>query len=164
MTRDSDVLTRSASLIQQHGTGLMTTVDPDGMPCSRYMTAAMLGTNVRQLYCLTVIHGRKLDHLRHNAAVCWVFADPDREEVVTLYGFARAVDDIINAENLWDQLIRHVEPYGLSMLGQQAASEYCFVRTEVDAVEYLDCRATPIRTRRVQIRHDAVAPAWHRPR
>ncbi|MFA9480084.1 pyridoxamine 5'-phosphate oxidase family protein [Phycisphaerales bacterium AB-hyl4] len=150
MARESDLLARCASVIQRYPTGMMTTVEPTGMPCSRYMTAA-IGANIRQLYCLTVRDGRKLAHLHANPEVCWVFADPEQQEVVTLYGHAREVDDAVGADDLWDRLIRHVEPYGLNMLGQQEGTEYRFVETRVDAVEYLNQQEKILRPHRVQL-------------
>lgn len=152
MSNEREVMARCAAVIQQHPAGLLTTIDAEGMPRSRYMTAGLVSNKVDQLYCLTVQDGRKVQQLRENPSVCWVFADEALGEIVTLYGQARVLDETTGVgQYLWDRLIRHAEAYSFDMLGRQEGSGYQFIEMQVRALEYLNPAGGQMQPQRIEL-------------
>ena len=137
MTDDRSLVSLATDVVDQAFFGLMSTVDVDGCPHSRYMAAAMGHAGLRTLYSLTTTGTRKLEHLKANPRVCWTFTSADQSTVVTLTGRARAQDSAIETHEVWDRLHEHAQYYAMDVLGQQEDAEYRALESELDTLELI---------------------------
>ena len=134
---DRDVLARAARVVHRAFVGAMPTLDQQGEPITRYMAAAAVGETLHHLYTLTGRATRKLDHLRHHHEVCWLFALPDYEEVVTLRGRAWALDQPVVAQHVWDRLSEAARAYAMNVLSNREQVEFVVIESQIDRVEWL---------------------------
>lgn len=81
--------------------GVMASVDAEHRPHARWMGAVCFHPP-DLLLAITAPDSRKIRQLRENAAVEWVFHDPERTEVLTLEGTASVIEDLARLKRLWN--------------------------------------------------------------
>lgn len=139
MLSDQQVLSEAVRIVGNHPLGLMTTVDADGRPHARWMGTAT-ADGIRRIYTLSGRNARKIEHVRRNPAVCWVFSSPEYDDVATLYGQARILDAPTVSQAAWDRLANAARDYAMSALSDDANLEFCAVETMVETVELVSPR------------------------
>lgn len=73
--------------------GILTTVDADGYPRSRWMTPAMLKGRPNFIYAVTAPSSAKAAHIRTHPKVEWTFQSKVLNEVLSVIGTASLVAD-----------------------------------------------------------------------
>lgn len=137
MLHDRDLLPLAIKIVNAHPLGLLTTVDPSGRPWSRWMGSATGGGGLREVYTLSCSAARKIEHLRHNPRVCWVFSGPEQGEVVTLHGLAERVTDPTAVQGVWDRLVDHAQVYCKAGLTNEQHLDMVAILTRVQSLEVI---------------------------
>jgi general stress protein 26 len=97
----SDLLGAALTLLGQSKFGILTTIDEEGFPRSRWMTPTTLGRANGAIYAVTAGSLAKARHIRANSKVEWGFQSRDLGTVVCMRGAARLiVDPLLAAEVL----------------------------------------------------------------
>jgi len=118
------------------GVGMLITVDADGAPHGRWM-AAMPLDGLSRVICLTAHGTRKVQHIRANPRVCWVFSDEALHETVKLSGEAVVSDNLLAAQAGWDHLASSTRQYLTGPLSNDEDLEMVLIETKVAAVELI---------------------------
>lgn len=131
------VLAAARKLIEQQLVGVLTTVDDQHRPHSRWMLGAVEGDGLSTLVSLSARGARKLDHLATNPNVCWLFADSGNNEVVTLLGTMRRLESPNMAEPVWQRLNQAAQKYAMNVLSEPENLWFEGLETTVTQVEYM---------------------------
>ena len=137
MPTESEIIAACSRVVNNAFVGLLTTVDEDGAPHSRYMGAAPVTEGLHKLYTLTGRRTRKLKHIKTHAEVCWVFATAQYGEIATLYGTAQVLSGPVVAQQVWDRLADCARAYAMNVLSDQRNVEFVTIETVIHTVEYL---------------------------
>ncbi|MCC7409124.1 MAG: pyridoxamine 5'-phosphate oxidase family protein [Phycisphaeraceae bacterium] len=140
MPTDADLLALAIRTVNDAFLGLLTTVDPDGLPHARWMGASSVTGGLREVYTLTGSSTRKIAHLHANPNVCWVFSAPDYSTVVTLQGRAEVLTSPNVAQAVWDRLVECARTWCMSALSNQDNLEFITIKTHVDHIEIISPR------------------------
>ncbi|MFI4861379.1 MAG: pyridoxamine 5'-phosphate oxidase family protein [Phycisphaerales bacterium JB063] len=132
-----DTLDAARRILETCLVGSMTTVDAQGMPHTRQMAAVPQDSELTRLMSVAARGSRKLDHLAGNAKVCWLFADRHDNEVVTLTGTMRILEDQTLAEPAWQQLERAARQYSMNLLSEPENLWFVGLETRVETLEYM---------------------------
>lgn len=132
-----EVIRASRKLIEQQIVGVLTTVDPDNIPHSRWMLGAITGDGLSPLLSLSARGARKLDHLNTNPNVCWLFSDDRDDEVVTLIGTMIRLETPNMAEPAWQGLAKAAEKYSMNLLSEPENLWFEGLETTITQVEYM---------------------------
>jgi len=133
---EQELLELAEELIRANPVGLLTTVDAEGRPHSRYMGAA-LGDGLNSVLAVSAKNARKLDQIDANAKVCWVFSTPHAEEVVTLLGKASVVEQT-RAMPLWERLTEIAAQWSMTVLSDPENLWFVGIESRIETVEYLN--------------------------
>lgn len=88
-------------LLEEVKVGILVTVDPEGVPRTRWMTPVFLPRLKGALYAVTSRESRKARQIEANPSVTWMFQSPSLDRVGTVAGKARLVQDpLLSAEVL----------------------------------------------------------------
>lgn len=137
LTREQ-VLTAARRLIEKQIVGVLTTVDPDATPHSRLMAGVPDGEGLSALLSLSARGARKLDHIDTNANVCWLFADPHDDEVVTVIGTMTRLETPNMAEPVWQKLGEAAKQYAMNLLSEPENLWFEGLETTITQVEYMN--------------------------
>lgn len=132
-----EVTAAARQLIAKQIVGVLTTVDPNHMPHSRWMLGALPGEGLSPLLSLSARGARKLDHLDTNPNVCWLFADDKDDEVVTLLGTMIRLETPNMAEPAWQGLSKAAEKYSMNLLSEPENLWFEGLETTITQVEYM---------------------------
>ena len=124
-------------LIKQQIVGVLTTVDPDNVPHSRWMLGALPSEGLTPLLSLSARGARKLDHLDTNPNVCWLFSDEKDDEVVTLLGTMVRLEHPNMAEDAWQGLSKAAEKYSMNLLSEPENLWFEGLETTITQIEYM---------------------------
>ncbi|MEM6259048.1 MAG: pyridoxamine 5'-phosphate oxidase family protein [Planctomycetota bacterium] len=124
-------------LIQEQIVGVLTTVDPDQIPHSRWMLGALPDEGLSPLLSLSARGARKLDHLDTNSNVCWLFSDDKDDEVVTLIGSMIRLETPNMAEPAWQGLSKAAEKYSMNLLSEPENLWFEGLETTITQIEYM---------------------------
>lgn len=80
-------------VIDAAGRAVLSTVDEEGAPQSRWMVAGMLRGAPGYIYAVTSPDSRKVREIRINPRVSWLLASEDFREVMSVVGDATIVDN-----------------------------------------------------------------------
>jgi len=94
--------------------GVLATVDADGMPHVRWMSTLSL-QEFPKLYAMTSPASRKLDHIRANPNVTWMFTTEGSSMVVNLSGKATVVTDQSAINRIWRMIDNKSNAFFLSL-------------------------------------------------
>ncbi len=139
MLADKQLLSEAIHVVSLNPLGMFTTIGEDGVPLSRWMSAAAVD-GVHRLYTLTGRDTRKVAQIRLHPEVCWVFSSPLCHDVVTLTGKAQVMDSPVVAQEVWDQLATAARCYSMSSLSDDRNLEFVTLETVVERVELLSPR------------------------
>lgn len=137
LTREQ-VIDRAHKLIDKQIVGVLTTVDGQGCPHSRWMLGAIQGEGLSKLLSLSARGARKLDHLATNANVCWLFADSHDDEVLTLTGTMQKLESPNMAEPAWERLGKAAEKYAMNLLDEAENLWFEGLETTITQIEYMN--------------------------
>ncbi len=107
----NDFLLRQAhQVVTANPAGLFITHSPTGFPAARWCVGTP-NQDLTRFYFLTRLSTRKLEELQARPECTWVFSSPDHEDVVTISGFARALDSFLAVDAEWDKLLEKLQRY-----------------------------------------------------
>jgi general stress protein 26 len=130
-----EAVQKIAELIKDIKLAMMTTTDSDGTLHSRPMATQNKefdGT----LYFLTDKNSHKLDELRHDAHVNIAYANPDKNQWVSVAGTAVAARDQQKIDELWSPFHKAWFPEG------KEDPRITVLRVAVDSVEYWEAASS----------------------
>ena len=133
---DKDVLSHAAQIIEQNSIGVLTTVDGQHRPRSRYM-AAVAADGLLRVYSLSATETRKIEQIQQNPAVCWIFAGSNYRETVNLSGTARTAPTSSVPMSIWNQLIESTERYAAAAARDEGHFAYSVIVTQVSTLEFI---------------------------
>lgn len=137
------LLERAARVVARNPVGMLITVDETGRPHARWM-GATTSHGLARLRTLTARGSRKLNEIRANGRVTWVFTSPDFGHVVTLEGEATIIDDPRVLAEAWDSLRDIGRSYPIGPLSgddlEMTVIETVVTRCEVRCSEVDDAR------------------------
>lgn len=128
------------ALIEKQIVGVLTTVDENHCPHSRWMLGAIQDDDPKRLTTLLSLSARgarKLDHLDTNPNVCWLFADSHNDEVVTILGTMQRLETPSMAEPAWQKVGKAAEKYAMNVLSEPENLWFEGLVTTVTQIEYM---------------------------
>ncbi len=131
---DAELLSRAVRIVDQAGVGMLTTVDAEGWPHARWMSA-MSRDRLRTLHTLSAKETRKMTQLAGNPKVCWVFSTADMTDTVQLMGQVRVHNHGLAAQRVWDELAQAVRTYVAGPLSDDAHLEMVVLETIIERIE-----------------------------
>ena len=112
--------------------GALCTVDKQGVPHMRWMATLSLH-DFPLLYTITSPKSRKVEHIKHNPNVSWMFSDDTMTVIVNLRGKARIVSDAGKMHHVWNLLEDKSKAYFLS-IGIDGQG-YAVIETEIEDID-----------------------------
>ncbi len=82
-----------ASIIEDAGTAVLSTIDESGRPHMRWMTPSLLRDRPGAIYAVTSPEFRKTTHLKDNPLVQWMFQTRALHRIATVGGVVNIVDN-----------------------------------------------------------------------
>lgn len=137
LTQDQ-VIAAARQLIERQIVGVLTTVDQDHCPHSRWMAGIPEGEGLTTLLSLSARGARKLDHIDQNPRVCWLFADGHDDEVVTIVGTMRRLETPNMAEPVWQKLGDATKKYAMNLLSEAENLWFEGLETKITQIEYMN--------------------------
>ena len=131
------VIAAARRVIDQQLVGVLTTVDPDHCPHSRWMAGVVDGEGLGRLLSLSARGARKLDQIDTNPRVCWLFSDGHDDEVVTLIGTMRRLETPNMAEPVWQRLGEATKKYAMNLLSEPENLWFEGLETTITQIEYM---------------------------
>ena len=151
MLTQQEMLSIATETVREAFVGVFTTVDLDGMPHSRCMGAAAAEHGLHDLYTLTGKHTVKLENIRRNPAVSWVFSANDYERVVTIKGGAEILESPVIAQKAWDRLAEAARAYSMNALSDEANLDFVVIHTHVKHLDLLYPKEGIVRPEPIEI-------------
>ena len=130
--RELDAVQHLGELIEDIKVAMMTTVEEDGSLRSRPMWTHEAKASDHELYFFTRQHSHKVDELEHDHHVNLSYAEPKRDQYVSLSGRCSVVQDREMMERLWTPALKAWFPEGLE------DPELSLLRVHVERAEYWD--------------------------
>ncbi len=90
---------------------VLSTVDENGAPCSRWMVAGMLRGAPNHIYAVTDRKFRKVSQIARNSRVSWLLHTEGFTEVVLVSGDAAVVDNPSLKSAVLEALGKHLENF-----------------------------------------------------
>ncbi len=137
LTREQ-VITAARRLIEQQLVGVLTTVDDNHCPHSRWMAGVPDGNGLATLLSLSARGARKLDQIDTNPRVCWLFSDSHDDEVVTLIGSMQRLETPDMAEPVWQRLGEATKKYAMNLLSEPENLWFEGLETTITQIEYMN--------------------------
>jgi general stress protein 26 len=129
----AQVIRMARQLLKGNNPGVLTTVDENGSPQSRWM-ATMSFEDFPDLYTLTAANSRKVAQIREHPIVQWMFTDPDFSFVVNLSGRAQLfLRDAETMKRVWDQIADKSRAYFMNATIDSPG--FVVIHTKVEVVE-----------------------------
>ena len=127
------VISLVRQLLQSGNPGILTTVDQNGVPQSRWM-ATMSFDDFPNLYTLTAANSRKVGQIREHPIVQWMFCNHDLSFVVNLSGRAEVfLRDAETMKRVWKQMTDRSRAF---FLGPSAEGPgFAVIHTKVEIIE-----------------------------
>lgn len=132
-----EAVAAARKLIEKQIVGVLTTVDPNHVPHSRWMAGVADGDGLSTLLSLSSRGARKLDHLADNNQVCWLFSDGHDDEVVTLLGTMQRLESPNMAEPVWQRLNDAASKYSMNLLSEPENLWFEGLVTTITQIEYM---------------------------
>ena len=114
--------------------GVLATVDEQGMPHMRWMATLSLH-DWPLLYTITSPTSRKIQHIKRQPRVSWMFSNDELNIIINIRGTARIVDDVGKMQRVWKLLEDKSKAYFLSIAAD--GEGYAVIETEIEDVECL---------------------------
>ncbi len=133
-----EVTEAARRLIEQRIVGVLTTVDQDRCPHSRWMAGVPDGEGLTNLLSLSARGAPKLDQIDQNPNVCWLFSDERDDEVVTLQGTMRRLETPNMAEPVWQKLGEAAKQYAMNLLSEPENLWFEGLETTITQIAYMN--------------------------
>lgn len=140
MATDRELLADAIGIVNDAFLGMLTTVDEDGVPHARWMGAAAMGGGIHEIHTLCGKGTRKVQQIKANPNVCWVFSTEDYADVVTLHGDAEVLTAPLVRQNVFDRLMDCARKWSMNALSADENLEFVTIKTTVRRVEVLSPR------------------------
>lgn len=134
----TEVADAARRLIAQRIVGVLTTVDPDHRPHSRWMAGVPDGEGLTTLLSLSARGALKLDQIDQNPNACWLFSDERNNEVVTLQGTMRRLETPNMAEPVWQKLGDATKQYAMNLLSEPENLWFEGLETTITQIAYMN--------------------------
>jgi len=102
-----ELLEQLKTLVSEVGIGILTTIDEEGRPYSRWMTPVFIPRLPGSLYAVTSRSFKKADHIEKNSNVSWIFQSRSLDRIGTIQGKA----EIIRDPSLSAEVIEAIGPH-----------------------------------------------------
>jgi len=112
--------------------GVLATVDEHGMPHVRWMATLSL-SNWPLLYTITSPDSRKVQHIKRNPSVSWMFSNDELNIIINIRGQARIVADPGKMQEVWKLLEDKSKAYFLSIASDGAG--FAVIETEIEDID-----------------------------
>jgi general stress protein 26 len=112
--------------------GILATVDGAGMPHTRWMATLSL-QDWPLLYTITSPSSRKIDHIRKNPHVSWMFSNDEMNLIVNFRGKALITEDPAKRQKVWKLLEDKSRAYFLSSAAD--APGFAVIETEIEEID-----------------------------
>ncbi|MEX2442076.1 MAG: pyridoxamine 5'-phosphate oxidase family protein [Alkalispirochaeta sp.] len=126
-----DVMER---VLDGSGAAVLTTVDSQGRPHSRWMVPAILRGQTGSLYAVTSPHFAKIEHIAAQPRVSWLLQSKSLDETVEVTGKAQVIDnpalksDVLEALGSKLSAFWHVNP---------DETDLTVIETAIESITYL---------------------------
>jgi len=112
--------------------GVLATVDEKGRPHLRWM-ATLSMRDFPVLYTITAPDSRKIQHIKRNPQVSWMFSNEEMNVVVNIHGKARIADDFGKMQHVWKLLEDKSKAYFLSITSDPRG--FAVIETEIEDID-----------------------------
>jgi len=112
--------------------GVLGTVDEHGMPHMRWMATLSL-KDFPLLYTITSPTSRKIQHIRQNPNVNWMFSNEEMNVIVNLRGKARIEDDFGKMQRVWKLLTDKSKAFFLNINSEGPG--FAVIETEIEDID-----------------------------
>jgi len=133
-----NVIEATRRLIEARFVGVLSTVDQNLAPHSRWMGAVVDGDRLDRLMSVSARGSRKLVQIRDHPKVCWLFSDAHDDEVVQISGTIRLLEDETLAGPVWEHLDQATRNYSMNVLSEAENLWFVGLETVVEQVEYMN--------------------------
>ncbi len=127
-----DVMER---VLDGSGAAVLTTVDSQGRPHSRWMVPAILRGQPGSLYAVTSPHFTKIEHIAAQPRVSWLMQSKSLDETVEVSGKAQVIDnpalksDVLEALGSKLAAFWHINP---------DETDLTVIETAIESITYLE--------------------------
>lgn len=112
--------------------GVLATVDEAGMPHLRWMATLSL-QDWPVLYTITSPNSRKVDHIKANPNVSWMFSNEEMNIIINIRGKARIATDFGKMQRVWKLLEDKSKAYFLSIA--MDGPGFAVIETEIEDID-----------------------------
>lgn len=126
------VIRLAKQLADSNHPGVLATVDVSGVPHVRWMATVSL-QEFPHLYALTSPQSRKIEHIRTNPQVSWMFTTDSASMVVNMTGKATIVTDKNEVNRIWRMIENKSNAYFLAL--DTDATGVAVIDTVIDDME-----------------------------
>ena len=112
--------------------GILATVDEQGMPHMRWMATLSLH-DWPLLYTITSPASRKIQHIKNNPSVSWMFSNEEMNVIVNIRGKARVASDSGQIQRVWKLLEDKSKAYFLSIASDGPG--FAVIETEIEDID-----------------------------
>ena len=131
-------LQKVADLIKDIKFAMLTTSEPNGTLRSRPLSTIQMDAE-GTLWFFTSLKSPKIDDIEQNSQVNLSYADPDKQDYVSISGTAETVQDKDKMRALWSLWIKPWFPEGLD------DPNLTLLKITIDEAEYWDAPGNPVR-------------------
>lgn len=137
-TDDPRDLAKVRELIDRMKVGMLTTFDREAGPRSRPLQTLQVDDEAC-LWFFTSASSPKVDEIRHDQGrVCVSYADPGRQDYLSVTGSARLVHDRAKMQQLWTPWVKVWFPRGLE------DPDLALLAVEIESAEYWDSPSSAV--------------------
>jgi general stress protein 26 len=127
-----DLLGLARSLINGQHPGILATTDASGQPQMRWMSTLSFG-DFPVFHTLTAANARKVDQIRNNPRVSWMFFNKDLSLTLHLSGQASIIDDPATLKHIWRSVEDKTHTYFLNEYSHRPG--FVAIETTVESIE-----------------------------
>ncbi len=122
-----------STALQHHREGILTTVSPQGRPHATWMGSVTTPDFVN-LITLTGVHTHKVENIRVNPHVEWMFTLSDRKTIIYFEGMAQVIEDDDEKQRYFEQVPESSRVF--FMKHYRVGGEWCVIRTRLDTAHF----------------------------
>ncbi len=127
-----DIIALARSLVNGHYPGILGTVDAEGRPQMRWMSTLAFD-QFPVFQTLTSPASQKVQEIKANPQVNWMFFNKDLSLVVNLKGRARIIEDGPALKAIWQRIVDMSHAYFLEHYRRKPG--FCAIETLVQSIE-----------------------------
>ncbi len=127
-----DVLER---ILEKSHVAVLSTVDGDGRPRSRWMTPAVVRGRRGFLYTVSAPHFEKIEQIQKNSSVSWLLQTRALDEVLEVVGKARIIDNPALKSEVLEAIGGHLTTFWRVNPDE---TELIVIETVIDELTYLE--------------------------